>query len=365
VRITRWRRGFNPAIMWRVAIVFVAAAGPLDLGAWWVGQPPAADSPDAAREVHLSNIKALTDGGENAEAYFSFDGKDLIFQSTRDGGQCDQIYAMKTDGTGLRRISNGEGRTTCSFFYPDKRHVLYASTRLGGTACPAKPDFSRGYVWPVYDTYDIFRANPDGSGSTRLTTTPGYDAEATIGRDGRIVFASVRDGDMEIYSMNGDGGDVRRLTHRPGPDGGPFFSPDGRLVVFRGRALAPGPELNEYMALLRDGLWRPTSLEIFVMNADGSGLRQVTTLGGANFAPYFTPDGARIIFASNHHNPRGRDFELYLVSIDGTGLERVTWNPTFDGFPMFSPDGKHLVFASNRHAKVAGSTNVFIADWRP
>ena len=363
MRMTRWRRGFSPAIMWRAVIVCAAVSGALDLGPSWAGQQAAAEGPDAAREVHLSNIRALTDGGENAEAYFSFDGDDLIFQSTRDGGQCDQIYAMKTDGSGQRRISNGEGRTTCSFFYPDKRHVLYASTHLGGKPCPPKPDFSRGYVWPVYDTYDIFRANPDGSGLTRLTTTPGYDAEATISRDGRVVFTSVRDGDMEIYSMNGDGGDVRRLTHRPGPDGGPFFSPDGRLIVFRGRALAPGPELNDYMTLLRDGLWRPTSLEIFVMNADGSSLRQVTALGGANFAPYFTPDGARIIFASNHHNPRGRDFELYLVNTDGSGLERVTWNPTFDGFPMFSPDGKHLVFASNRYAKVEGSTNVFMADW--
>jgi TolB protein len=349
--------------IWRLIFLVVAVAGPLDLSASWVGQE-GAESPATEKEVHLSNVKALTNGGENAEAYFSFDGADLIFQSTRDGHGCDQIYTMKTDGSDLRRISTGEGRTTCSFFYPDKRHVLYASTHLGGKTCPAKPDFSRGYVWPVYDTYDIFRANPDGSDLTRLTTTPGYDAEATIGRDGRIVFTSVRDGDMEIYSMNGDGGDVRRLTHRAGPDGGPFFSPDGRQIVFRGLALSPGPELNDYMALLRDGLWRPTSLEIFVMNADGSGLRQVTELGGANFAPYFTPDGARIIFASNHHNPRGRDFELYLVNTDGTGLERITWNPTFDGFPMFAPDGKHLVFASNRHAKVQGSTNVFLADWR-
>jgi TolB protein len=349
--------------IWRLIFLVVAVAGPLDLSASWVGQE-GAESPATEKEVHLSNVKALTNGGENAEAYFSFDGADLIFQSTRDGHGCDQIYTMKTDGSDLRRISTGEGRTTCSFFYPDKRHVLYASTHLGGKPCPAKPDFSRGYVWPVYDTYDIFRANPDGSDLTRLTTTPGYDAEATIGRDGRIVFTSVRDGDMEIYSMNGDGGDVRRLTHRAGPDGGPFFSPDGRQIVFRGLALSPGPELNDYMALLRDGLWRPTSLEIFVMNADGSGLRQVTELGGANFAPYFTPDGARIIFASNHHNPRGRDFELYLVNTDGTGLERITWNPTFDGFPMFAPDGKHLVFASNRHAKVQGSTNVFLADWR-
>jgi Tol biopolymer transport system component len=364
VRITPWRRGLSPAILCQVAAVILAAVGPLNLDAWSAGQPPAAHGIDAAREVHLSNVRQLTDGGENAEAYFSFDGTELIFQSTRDGAACDQIYAMKTDGSGLRRISNGEGRTTCSFFYPDKRHVLYASTHLGGTACPAKPDFSRGYVWPIYDTYDIVRANPDGSGVTRLTATPGYDAEATIARNGHIVFTSVRDGDMEIYSMNGDGGEVRRLTHRPGPDGGPFFSPDGKQIVFRGRALPPGPELNDYMALLRDGLWRPTSLEIFVMNADGTGLRQVTSLGGANFAPYFTPDGRRIIFASNHHNPRGRDFELYLVNVDGTGLERVTFNPSFDGFPMFSPDGKHLAFASNRHAKIEGNTNVFIADWR-
>ena len=187
---------------------------------------------------------------------------------------------------------------------------------------------------------------------------------AAAAKDGRIVFTSVRDGDMEIYSMDGDGSDVRRLTNRPGPDGGPFFSADGRRIVFRGRPLSPGPELTDYMSLLRNGLWRPTSLEIFVMNADGSNPRQVTNLGGANFAPFFTPDGTRIIFASNHHNPRGRDFELYLINTDGSGLERVTLNPTFDGFPMFSPDGKHLVFASNRQAKVEGSTNVFMADWQ-
>ena len=350
-------------LKWSFLMLLAVLTGPFELGAAWLAQQPA-QGPDVAKEVHLSNVRQLTDGGENAEAYFSFDGADLIFQSTRESGQCDQIYAMKTDGSGLRRVSNGEGRTTCSFFYPDKRRVLYASTHLGGKACPPKPDFSRGYVWPVYDSYDIFSANADGSDRKRLTTTPGYDAEATINRDGRIVFTSVRDGDMEIYAMNGDGSDIRRLTHRPGPDGGPFFSADGKRIVFRGRPLTPGPELTDYMSLLRDGLWRPTSLEIFVMNADGSNLHQVTSLGGANFAPFFTPDGTRIIFASNHHNPRGRDFELYLINTDGSGLERVTLNPTFDGFPMFSPDGKHLVFASNRQAKVEGSTNVFMADWQ-
>ncbi len=327
--------------------------------------PPAATAPapETAKEVHLSNVKQLTFGGENAEAYFSFDGQELIFQSTRDGGECDQIYAMRIDGANLRRVSSGEGRTTCSFFTPDSQHVVYASTYLGGKACPPRPDFSRGYVWPVYGTYDIFRAKADGTGITRLTTTPGYDAEATIGPDGRIVFTSVRDGDMEIYSMNADGGDVKRLTNRVGPDGGPFFSRDGTQIVFRGRTLTPGPELDDYRTLLRDGLWRPTSLEIFVMNADGSGLRQVTSLGGASFAPFFSPDGKKIIFSSNQHNPRGRDFELWLVNVDGTGLERVTWNASFDGFPMFSPDGKKLVFASNRFQKASGETNVFIADW--
>ncbi len=321
--------------------------------------------PDLAKERHLANVKQLTFGGENAEAYFSFDGQDLIFQSTREGHECDRIYAMRIDGTNLRPISSGEGRTTCSFFFPDKKHVLYASTFLGGKTCPPRPDFSQGYVWPVYDTYDVFKADADGSHTVRLTSTPGYDAEATINRDGRVVFTSVRDGDMEIYSMNGDGGDLRRLTHRPGPDGGPFFSPDGTRIVFRGHPLAPGPELDEFRSLLLKGLWRPTALEIFVMDADGSHLTQVTSLGGANFAPYFTPDGKRIIFASNHDDPRKRDFELYLINVDGTGLERVTYNPTFDGFPMFSPDGTHLVFASNRNDAKPGETNVFIADWRP
>ena len=322
-----------------------------------------ASAPETAKEVHLSNVKQLTFGGENAEAYFSFDGQELSFQSMRDGGQCDQIYTMRIDGTNVRRISSGEGRTTCAYFTPDKQHVVYASTYLGGKACPPRPDFSRGYVWPVTASYDIFRANADGTGITRLTSTPGYDAEATIGPDGRIVFTSVRDGDMEIYSMNADGGDVKRLTNRVGPDGGPFFSRDGKQIVFRGRTLTPGPELDDYKALLRDGLWRPTSLEIFVMNADGSNLRQVTSLGAASFAPFFSPDGRKVIFSSNHHNPRGRDFELWLVNVDGTGLERVTWNASFDGFPMFSPDGTKLVFASNRFQKVSGETNVFIADW--
>ena len=325
--------------------------------------PQPAASGQIAAERHLKNIRQLTEGGENAEAYFSQDGTRLIYQSTRPDYPCDQIYSMKIDGTDKHRVSTGTGRTTCGFFYPGGQHILFASTHEASAACPPKPSYDKGYVWPIYSGYDIYRAEPDGSKLTPLTRTPGYDAEATIAPDGLIVFTSVRDGDMEIYSMKSDGSDVRRLTSRPGPDGGPFFSWDGKLVAFRGRPLPPGPELDDYRALLKEGLWRPTELELFVMDRDGKNLRQLTKLGGANFAPSWHPDGKRLIFASNIHDPKKRNFDAYLINLDGSGLERVTFNETFDGFPMFSPDGKHLVFASNRNARVEGETNVFIADW--
>jgi Tol biopolymer transport system component len=343
-----------------VFIVVLAAAA---ASVAWVPLAQAPGGPSSGIEKHLANIKQLTFGGENAEAYFSADGTRLIFQSTRADNPCDQIFTMKIDGSDERRISNGTGRTTCAYFYPDGKHILYASTHAASRECPPKPSYARGYVWPIYDSYDIYRANADGSAPTPLTKTPGYDAEATIAPDGHIVFTSVRDGDMEIYSMNADGSGVKRLTNRPGPDGGPFFSWDGTQVAFRGRMLGAGPELDEYRSLLKEGLWRPTSLELFVMNRDGSNLRQLTKLGGANFAPSWHPDGKRLIFASNIHDPKGRNFDLYLINVDGTGLEQVTFNGTFDGFPMFSPDGKRLVFASNRNAKTEGETNVFIADW--
>jgi Tol biopolymer transport system component len=320
--------------------------------------------PAVQGERHLRNIRQLTFGGENAEAYFSFDGKQLIFQSTRDGAGCDQQYTMNIDGSGLRRVSNGQGRTTCGFFLPGNREIVYASTHGGSPECPARPDMSRGYVWPVYASYDIYRADADGSNLRNITSSPGYDAEPTVGPDGRIVFTSVRDGDMEIYSMNADGSGVRRLTNRVGPDGGPFFNKDGSKIVFRGRTLTSGAELDRYKSLLKDGLWQPTSLELFVMNSDGSGLHQITSSSAASFAPFFHPDGKRIIFSSNITSQQGRgEFDLYMINVDGTGLERITHAEGFDGFPMWSPDGTKLVFASNRNAAAVGNTNLFIADW--
>ena len=313
-------------------------------------------------EIRLKNIRQLTFGGENAEAYFSHDGSEIIFQSTREGVPCDQIFRMNLDGSNQRMVSTGEGRTTCSYFYPDGETIVYASTHLASPECPPPPSFRMGYVWATYDSFDIFRASPDGT-LTNLSDSPGYDAEATIGPDGRIVFMSVRDGDQEIYSMNGDGSDVRRLTHRQGPDGGPFFSHDGSKIIFRGREIPDGPEFDDYKRLLDQGLWRPGDVEVFVMDADGSNLKQVTDLGGANFAPFWHPDGERVIFASNQHNPEGRNFDLFMINLDGTGLEQITFTDVFEGFPMFSPDGTKLIFSSNRNAKEEGETNVFIADW--
>jgi Tol biopolymer transport system component len=344
---------------------FVAAAAAVTaiIGFSFTNSPIHQSTNSSGSERHLRNIRQLTFGGENAEAYFSADGSRLIFQSTRDGVACDQIFTMKIDGTDVHRVSTGKGRTTCGYFYPGGDSILFASTHEAGAACPPKPSYERGYVWPIYDGYDIYRADPDGSKLTPLTHSPGYDAEATIAPDGTIAFTSVRDGDMEIYTMRADGSDVRRLTHRPGPDGGPFFSWDGRQIAFRGRPLSPGPEMDDYKALLKEHLWRPTKLELYVMNRDGGNVRQVTNIGAASFAPSWHTDGKRLIFASNMHDPKQRNFDIFLINLDGTGLEQVTFNDTFDGFPMFSPDGKHLVFASNRNAKAEGETNVFIAEW--
>jgi Tol biopolymer transport system component len=315
-------------------------------------------------ERHLANIRQLTFGGENAEAYWSADGAHLIFQSTRDGRSCDQQFVMDADGGNLRRVSTGAGKTTCGYFFDRDRRIFFSSTHHADSACPPRPDFSRGYVWRL-DPFDIYTASANGHELRRLTSWNAYTAEGTLSPDGtRIVFTSTKDGDLEIYTMRTDGSDVRRLTTTPGYDGGAFFSPDGSQIVYRAHHPADSAALAEYQALLRQGLVRPSRMEIWVMNADGTNQRQVTSLGGANFAPFFTPDGRRIIFASNHTNPRGRDFDLYLVALDGSGLERVTMHADFDSFPMFSPDGKRLVWASNRHAAQQGETNIFVADWR-
>lgn len=314
-------------------------------------------------EDHLANVRQLTFGGQNAEAYFSSDGDELIFQSTRGDRECDAIYRMDADGSNVRQVSSGEGATTCSFIAPDDEAIIYASTHLGGPDCPPKPDMSKGYVWPLYESYDIFRADPDGSNLVRLTETPGYDAEAVYSPQGdKIVFTSVRSGDLELFLMNPDGSGVEQLTDTPGYDGGAFFSRDGEWIVWRA-SRPEGEALSDYKALLADGLIRPSKLEIFIMNLEDREPIQLTDNGAANFGPYWHPDGKHVIFVSNKDDPKGRDFDLYLIDIETREVERVTHFPGFDGFPMFSYDGSKLVFASNRNNKVRGETNVFIADW--
>jgi Tol biopolymer transport system component len=319
------------------------------------------------RERHLANIKQLTNEGENAEAYFSPDGTKLIFQRAAKADGCDQIFSMNIDGSDMKMLSNGQGKTTCSYFTPDNKHIVYASTFKASPDCPPKPDYSRGYVWALFPGFDILIADLDGSNVRPLTTTDRYDAEATIRKDGTIVFTSLRDGDLDIYTMDKDGKNVKRLTNELGYDGGPFWSYDGKQIVFRAYHPEAEKEKADYLALLKDDLIRPTKLDIWVMNADGSNKRRVTKLDKASFAPYFFPDGKRIIFSSNINDEGGRNrspnFDLYTINVDGSGLERVTFNETFDGFPMFSPNGKKIVFCSNRNAAKQGDTNVFIADW--
>ena len=322
-----------------------------------------AASLDDPREVHLRNVRQLTFGGENAEAYFDAKGERLIMQAHAEDGACDQIYTMDVRSGARTQVSTGGGRTTCSYFFPNGKRILYSSTRAKGPACPPPPDMSRGYVWGLYD-YDIWTAKPNGKDARSLTASPGYDAEATISRDGRhIVFTSVRDGDLDIYTMDPDGKNVKRLTTEAGYDGGPFFSPDGTKIVYRANHPTEPAKLDDYRALLKQQLIRPGNLEIWVMDADGSNKRQITSNGAANFAPYFHPDGKRIIFASNKNDPRSRNFDLYMVNTDGSGLEQITYHEDFDSFPMFTPDGKKLVWSSNRNQAKRGDTNVFLADW--
>lgn len=317
-------------------------------------------------ETHLKNIKQLTFGGENAEAYFSSDGKQLIFQSKRGDMGCDQIFTMNIDGSDQKMVSTGKGRTTCSYFLRNKKRIMYASTHMGSPDCPPNPDFSKGYVWAIYPDYDIFTAKPDGSDVKRLTDSPGYDAEATISPDGKkVVFTSTRDGDLDIYTMDLDGKNVKRLTDALGYDGGPFFSPDGKQIVYRSFHPKTEAEKTRYKDRLANDLIEPNNFELWIMDADGGNKKKITDLGAASFAPFFHPDGKRIIFSSNHlaDDERKRNFDLLMVNKDGTGLQRITTYESFDGFPMFTRDGKKLVFASNRNAAKQGDTNVFIADW--
>lgn len=325
-------------------------------------------------ETHFTTIQKLTNGGDNAEAYWSFDGSKLVFQVTNEawGQECDQIMLFdpfKQDIVNGRPslVSTGFGRTTCSYFLPGDSTILYASTHLGDSLCPPKPEKREDgkYVWPIYSSFDIFVADTNGNLIKQITDTPGYDAEATVSPQGdRIVFTSMRTGDLELFTMNLDGSDVVQVTDELGYDGGAFFSPDGTQLIFRSSRPKTEEEVKTYKDLLAEGLVMPTEMELYICNADGSDLRQLTDLGGANWSPFFHPSGEKVIFSSNHASEQGFPFNLYMINTNGTGLEQVSQDGIFDAFPVFSPNGKYLVFSSNRDNGGTHDTNLFLVEWK-
>jgi TolB protein len=332
-----------------------------------------ADTLKYPQESHFKNLRQLTFGGDNAEAYWSFDNTMLTFQSNNKawGIECDHIFYTTVGQDDLSSnqpamISNGKGRTTCSYFMPGDKTIIFASTHLGGDDCPEDPERVPGgkYLWPIFPSYDIFVADLQGNIIRQLTSEKGYDAEATVSPKGdKIVFTSTRNGDLDLYTMNIDGTDVKQITFELGYDGGAFFSPDGSKIVFRASRFTTPEDIKEYKDNLAQGLVAPTNMEIFICNADGSDLRQVTKLGKANWAPFYHPSGKKIIFSSNHHSQRGFQFNLFMINEDGTGLEQISFDNVFDSFPMFSYDGKKIVFSSNRNNNGTRDTNLFVAEW--
>lgn len=323
-------------------------------------------------EKHFKSLKQITFGGDNAEAYWSFDGLQIVFQSNNAkwNVNCDQMFLMNANETFENKkppmVSTGKGRTTCSYFLPDNKHIIYASTHLGNEQCPETPLKKDGkYIWPIYDSYDIFVADLQGNITAQLTNEIGYDAEPTVSPKGdKIVFTSTRNGDIDLYTMNLDGSDVKQITFDLGYDGGAFFSPDGTKIIFRSSRPKTETEIAEYKQLLSEGLVQPTEMELYICNADGSELRQLTSLGNANWSPFFHPSGKKILFSSNFESERGFPFDLYMIDIDGKNLERVTYGDTFNAFPVFSNDGTKLLFSSNRNNGGGRDTNLFIAEWQ-
>lgn len=335
---------------------------------------PALDTLRYTEESHLKNVQQLTFGGDNAEAYWSFDGKYLVFQRTnpKEGINCDQIFVGRVptkpgEKFTYKMVSTGKGRTTCAYFTKDGKHIIYASTHLGSEDCPPVPDRSKygnKYIWPLYSSYDIFMADLNGKIVKRLTNSKQYDAEATLSPDGKkMIYTSTKDGDIELYIMDLKTGAEQRITNTLGYDGGAWFSPDGTKLIWRASRPKTESEIKEYKELLAENMVAPTNMEVWVANADGSNARQVTSYGQANWAPTYMPDSKRIIFASNHEYKRGFPFNLYTINEDGTNLQKVSRDKGFDAFPMFSPNGKKIVFSSNRNNGGTRDTNVFIADW--
>lgn len=317
------------------------------------------------RESHLTSIRQLTSGGQNAEAYWNSTGTKIVYQSTQPEWPDEQIVIMNADGSGKKLISSGKGRCTCSYFVPGDKKVIFSATDWADPGPQAKADMSKGYVWMVNPNFRQFEVDLATGARKQIQVGQGYCAETTVDPNGKFMtFTSTRDGDLDIYRSRLDGSRLTRLTNEVGYDGGPFVSWDGKKIVYRRGTMATEADKNDYLGLLKQNLVRPSKLEIWIMDADGRNKRQVTHLSAASFAPFLHPDGETIIFSSNYGDPRGREFDLWAINVDGTRLRRITYANDFDGFPMFTRDGKKLVWASNRNGKVPGETNIFACDWK-
>jgi Tol biopolymer transport system component len=326
--------------------------------------PAVAQAPPESK--YLRNIRQLTHGGQNAEAYWAPDGKRLVFQSTREPYQCDQIFIMNDDGSDQRLVSTGKGRTTCAYFLKDNRHIVYGSTHERDEKCPPPPDRSKGYVWAVFPGYDIYLATDRGEIRKKLTTAEGYDAEATVNwKTNKIVYTSMSTGDLELWEMKTDGSGKKQITKSEGYDGGAFYSRDGKRLVWRATDRNNLTAMERYRQLIKENLTEPMKMEIWTANADGSRAKQITNFGCASFAPTFTPHGSKIVFSSNRHNCDGRRFELFMMNPDGSAVEQITSFGGFVSFPEFSPDGKRLVFSSDLNARSRYEFNIFLAEWAP
>ena len=322
----------------------------------------AQDSVLFAGESHFKNVIQLTKGGDNAEAYWSFDSKRASFQRTnpKEGVNCDQIFM------GLVPTNNTES-FTYKLISGNKGRIIYASTKNGGDDCPPTVDrakYGNRYIWPLYASYDIFVADTNGKNEEQITHSEGYDAEATMSSDGqKMIYCSVKDGDLDLYVMDLKTKKEISVTNTLGYAGGAWFSPDGKKIVWRASRPSTKEEIDEYTSLLKEGMVAPTKMEVWIANADGTDAKQITNLGQANWAPNFTPDGKHIIFCSNHEYKRGFPFNMYLIDLEGNHLEKISRDKGFDAFPMFSPDGKRILFSSNRNNGGTRDTNLFVADW--
>lgn len=308
-----------------------------------------------AESRYLANVTQLTDAsmglGKAGEAYFSPDGKNIIFQATPAGQPDYQIYTMNLSTHTPKMVSTGKGACTCAFFHPKARKIMFASSHLDpNLGQPKSVEETKGYKWDFNEHMDIFEADLDGGNLHRLTDAPGYDAEGSYSPSGKqIVFTSMRDGDQEIYVMDADGRNQRRLTYGKGYDGGPFFSPDGKTILYRGDRRGDD-KMN---------------LQLRLVNVDGSNDRAITDNELFNWCPFWHPSGKSLIFTQADHGLRERgerpNYDLWMVTPDGAKLTRITFDPASDVLPVFSPDGKRVMWTSKRGG--LAEAQVFVADF--